>query len=355
MKVDEELLLVAYDAGDLNDEEFILLYDLNRRNNLNLPYWDYPRFVLDNLENEECISEFRFEKNDIYFLSEVLEIPKFVVCYNGTKVAAVEALCIFLKRFAYPCRYLDMISRFGRPVPELCFFSKHILKFIYERWVFLLSTMNQQWLSPANLQVFADAVHDKGASLENCWGFVDGTVRPISRPGENQRILYNGHKKVHAIKFQSVVTPNGLIANLYGPVEGRKHDSGMLGDSGLFRELQQCAHGPNNNILCIYGDPAYPLRPQLMGPFKGVAITPLQHAWNKSMSEVRISVEWIFGDVINYLKFLDFQKGLKFKLSAVGKMYLVCALMQNARTCLYGNTTSKYFDLPPVLIDNYFQ
>ena len=47
MKVDDELLLVAYDAGDLNDEEFILLYDLNRRNNLNLPYWDYPRFVLD--------------------------------------------------------------------------------------------------------------------------------------------------------------------------------------------------------------------------------------------------------------------------------------------------------------------
>ena len=23
-------------------------------------------------------------------------------------------------------------------------------------------------------------------------------------------------------------------------------------------------------ILCIYGDPAYPVRPQLMGPLKGV-------------------------------------------------------------------------------------
>ena len=183
--------------------------------------------------------------------------------------------------------------------------------------------MNQQWLSPANFQVFADAVHDKGAPLENCWGFVDETVRPICRPGENQRILYNGHKKVHAIKFQSVVTPNGLIANLYGPVEGRKHDSGMLGDSGFFRELQQYAHGPNNNILCIYGDPAYPLRPQLMDPFKGLAITPLQHAWNKSVSEVRISVEWIFGDVINYFKFLDFKKGLKLKLSNTGKMYIL--------------------------------
>ena len=80
--------------------------------------------------------------------------------------------------------------------------------------------------------------------------------------------MSNGHKKVHAIKFQSVVAPNGLIANLFGPVEGRRHDNGMLGDSGLLHKLQQHAHGPNGNILCIYGDPAYPLRQQLMGPFR---------------------------------------------------------------------------------------
>ena len=80
---------------------------------------------------------------------------------------------------------------------------------------------NQQWLSPNNLQIFADAIHDKGAPLENYWGFVDGTVRPIYRPGKNQRIIYNGHKKVHTIKFQSLVAPSGQIANLFGPVETR--------------------------------------------------------------------------------------------------------------------------------------
>ena len=50
------------------------------------------------------------------------------------------------------------------------------------------------------------------------WGFVDGTVRPICHPTKNQKVAYNGHKKVHAIKFQSVVAANGLIANLFGPV-----------------------------------------------------------------------------------------------------------------------------------------
>ena len=30
--------------------------------------------------------------------------------------------------------------------------------------------------------------------------------------------MYNGHKRVHALKFQSIALPNGLIANMYGPV-----------------------------------------------------------------------------------------------------------------------------------------
>ena len=46
-----------------------------------------------------------------------------------------------------------------------------------------------------------------------CFGFVDKTVRPISRPDERQRIVYNGHKRVHALKFQSLSLANGLIEN----------------------------------------------------------------------------------------------------------------------------------------------
>ena len=94
------------------------------------------------------------------------------------------------------------------------------MDYIYSNWNQLLRNLVQAWLSRANLATFADAVHNKGAALDNCWGFVDGTVRPVDRPGKDQRILYNGHKKVHSIKFQSVATPNGLVANLFGPIRG---------------------------------------------------------------------------------------------------------------------------------------
>lgn len=46
--------------------------------------------------------------------------------------------------------------------------------------------MNQAWLPPPNLQIFVDIINEKGAPLNNCWGFVDRTLRVISRPGENQ-------------------------------------------------------------------------------------------------------------------------------------------------------------------------
>ena len=81
------------------------------------------------------------------------------------------------------------------------------------------------------MQEYAEVIHEKGAALENSWGFIDGTVRAISRTETNQRVMYNGHKKMHVIKFQSIVAPNGLIGNLYGPVEGKRHDSAMLAQS----------------------------------------------------------------------------------------------------------------------------
>lgn len=175
----------------------------------------------------------------------------------------------------------------------------------------LLLSLCQPWLFPANIQNFAEVIHGKGAPLENCWGFVDGTVRPLTRPSKSQRILYNGHKRVHSIKFQSVVAPNGLVANLFGPVEGKRHDSAMLAESGLLQKLNQFSHAPDGTVLCIYGGPAYPIRTHLLSPFKGAGLTAVQQEFNKSMSKVRIAVEWVFGDIINYFAFLDFKKKIE--------------------------------------------
>ena len=110
------------------------------------------------------------------------------------------------------------LSIFGRPIPEISMTSNTVIDFIFQHHGRRMSEWNHTILNHHALQTYAEAVSDKGAVLDSCFGFVDGTVRPICRPKTNQRIVYNGRKRVHALKFQSIAIPNGLISNLYGPV-----------------------------------------------------------------------------------------------------------------------------------------
>ncbi|CAB4032157.1 Hypothetical predicted protein [Paramuricea clavata] len=292
-------------VNDIIDEsEFVALYDNTKTKSPEFQYWEYQKveMQLQYMTNDECRSDFRVDLADLAVLAEALRIPEKFVCPNRTVATGMEGLCVALRRFAYPCRFSDMIPRFGRSVSELCVIASEMTDHIYNTHGYLLTDLNQPGLHPDRLQEHANAVHDAGGALENCWGFVDVTVRPICRPGENQRVMYNGHKRIHAIKFQSVVAPNGLIANLYGPIEGKRHDAGMLRMSGLLDQLDQPT-----------------------------------------------------GDIINYFKFMDFKKNLKIGLSAVGKMYSVCALLRNALTCFYGSTTSSYFGVDPPTLQEYYQ
>ena len=94
--------------------------------------------------------------------------------------------------------------------------------------------------------------------------------------------------------------------------EGRKDDAGMLADSNLLADLNPYALSPAGRPLCIYGDPAYSLRVNLQSPFRNAVLTAQMEVYSEAMSFVRSSVEWLFGDIVNYFKFLDFKKNLKF-------------------------------------------
>ena len=216
-----EALLLGYSEGWLDEMEFLPLYDLNTSENLEFPYDSYDQFNLDDIDEAECIAEFRFEKRHILQLEEVLQIPALLKCDQRSVFTGTEGLCLLLKRLAYPCRYSDLIYRFGRPVPVLCMITNKVIDYIYDTHHRKITNWNNGILNPVSLQMYADAISAKGAALDNCFGFIDGTVRAISKPGERQRVMYNGHKRIHGIKFQSVTLPNGLIANMYGPV-GKK-------------------------------------------------------------------------------------------------------------------------------------
>ena len=192
-----DALLFAHGSGLLAVDDCMLLCDLYKPKNPDMYNENYEKFSIN---------------EDIYQLLDALQLPPELMCYNGIKLDSFEALSIFLMRFAYPCRFADLVPAFGRPIPHLCMITNEVMNILYQRWGHLLSNLNRPWLSPNNLQQYADTLREKGAALANCWAFIDEAVRPVSRAGRNQRVLYNGHKKVHAIKFQSISAPNGLIA-----------------------------------------------------------------------------------------------------------------------------------------------
>ena len=87
---------------------------------------------------------------------------------------------IFTFRLAYPCRYVDLwtvCSIFVRPVPEICMIFNNVLDWIYNTHGLHLTSWNQPFLSPDSLEEYANAIHQQGSPLTNCFGFVDGTIR----------------------------------------------------------------------------------------------------------------------------------------------------------------------------------
>ena len=116
----------------------------------------------------ELKAEFRFGRGELGLLTEVLQIPESFTRSNGTVASGFGALLMFLKRFSYPCCLSDMVPRFGRCIPEMSLILAEVTDFIVTTHGHLLSDLNQ----PAQLQLFAQAIHRKGAALDNCWALL---------------------------------------------------------------------------------------------------------------------------------------------------------------------------------------
>jgi hypothetical protein len=206
------------------------------------------------------------------------------------------------------------------------------------------------------MPLYDNLIREKcGGAMTHVWGFIDGTLRRICRPTYDQRVAYSGHKRCHGVKFQSVVTPDGLIALLYGGMEGSRHDSTMLAESKLLNTLQALMPGDNGlPIYKLYGDPAYSISLYLCKAFPNAAPGSNEAQWNKAMSSVRQIVEWGFKEIVAQWKFLNNKEEMKVFKIPVAQFYICGAFLTNLRNCYYGGQISQYFcDDARLTIDEY--
>ena len=87
------------------------------------------------------------------------------------------------------------------------------LMFIYEQRKDFLY-WDAQRLTANQLAAYCNAIDTPGNRI---YGFIDGTHRSICRPSTmDQKFFYSGYKKVHSVKFQAIMAPDGLIIHLAG-------------------------------------------------------------------------------------------------------------------------------------------
>ncbi|KAL1483248.1 hypothetical protein MTO96_033326 [Rhipicephalus appendiculatus] len=198
----------------------------------------------------------RFEKEDIRKLLVALRIPEMVVTAKRVPIYGDEALCITLRRLAYPNRLKDIEDFFGRHSSTISPLTTEVLRYIDEKFFQLLDDgNNRSWLTIDTLENFA-----KVRSNES------GLEAALVRVGDCN-----------------------------------------FGSSQAYAKLEKLVQGH----YCLYGDPAYPLRPLLLKPYSGASLTPEQVAFNKAMSSVRQAVEWGFGKIAGLSGFVDLKKKTK--------------------------------------------
>lgn len=306
-----------------------------------------------------CVQLFRFRRTDIMRLVPIIAWPPTQrrTRYNGYATDPLMATCIVLRRLATPARWCDLELLFGKHGPQLSIIFREALGiFMRENGNLLDSAIPATFMSDRASR-YASSILTRNGCLNNVVAFIDGTVIGVARPGGNfvmQLVLYNGHKRKHAIKFQAVTTPDGLCIHLHGPEVGRRHDMYLYACSGLDDHLPQILSIDGKQYI-VYGDSGYTWRVFLEVPFSGANVTVVQRAFNKAMSKVRITVEWFFMEVKRLWGLTDADRKLRLGEMPAGLIYRAAVLLTNLRNCVSPNIISQYFACAPPSLEEYIR
>ena len=304
---------------------------------------------IEDMEDLLFESKFRFTKQEVGVMVGLMQLPDRIVLPRNYTCSGTTMLLVVLFRLASPTTLLSMETYFGQKLEKISRIFNNGIAYLFQKYNDRL--LLDLGIIDGRKDLYCQAISNMcGQLLLRCFGFIDASLMRCCRPIVFQEAVYNGHKRGHGLKFQSVLLPDGLIGHLFGPVEGRRHDTSVLEYSGLLNNLQQ--HFPG---YYLFGDQGYPIHASLISPFRGHNRTPEQVAWNGEMSRVRISVEWGFHLIGSKWAHLQFAQQQKILLVPTAKTYLVAGMLTNIHNCFHPNQVSQYFGLEPPTVEEYLR
>lgn len=298
-------------------------------------------------------AHFRFERHEAELIINELALPSHIVTSHRDKAPVLEVFCMMCMKFAYPTRYCTMLREYGRSQSAMSRLIKALRSELYDRYSH--SLRHPRPLCEDECACFASKCRSKCGN-PIVVGFIDGTVREITKPTVLQGPLYNGKDRKHSLKYQAINTPDGIIRHLAGPYPGSRHDQFMLKESRILEWIGLFPPQANTGWPhVIYADCGYSTVPgKIEVPFADEAVNPVHAGYNNAMTTVRISVEWAFGGILRHWASLGWVPDQQLlSQRKIGQIYFVAALLTNLLNCVRPNQTSQYFDCTPPSLSEY--
>jgi hypothetical protein len=367
------LFVLSKDSETLEDDDdlfFLLVELLARKKFLRLPpviprgYWD-----LDAYEQAELKFRFRFERANILALAEfIFGNLVFVKTDERDKCHVVEALCMYLRALSGTFRLRDLVEESHTSRERLSRIINHVAGMVFFCARSALFGLDEVYIKD-NIEDWTVAVQKVAKDYETgIYAFIDGKLFFTTRLTWCKRVIFSGHKKRPGLKFQTVIAPNGLLINAYGPAPGRNHDSNVLTKSGILPTLRQlhawgvlnqpANYDPSMPLrgISIYGDSAYPKRLGLFSAYKKFQLdaVPARKPIQDGLVEARSEIEHFYGNLILQWRGISNQLEMKNGLRPVGQYIMATLFFQNCFVCAEGSSqTSKKFGLKPPTLTQY--
>ena len=126
---------------------------------------------------------FRFVKSNVIRMMAAVTwaVQKTCTSRNRYRTTQILATCIVLRRLACPARWVDLELMFGKRRPHLSEIYWEALETMWRTYKQLMTTVDSAFVGK-RANEWAEAIHVKSSALQNCVGFIDGTVNGIARP-----------------------------------------------------------------------------------------------------------------------------------------------------------------------------
>eukprot|EP01035_Chromulina_nebulosa_P018566 gene18566-24289_t len=264
---------------------------------------------IESFSDEDCWKLFRTRKTDLYRLRRALKLDQDVfIADNGTKFTGDEILLIGLHTYCISGP-IDQTTSFRFSL-ELSQLSRAFNNLSY--WVDLFP-----YFAECISKRLADScdIHYPAGSFR-VFGFHDDTVIATCPPPNGERhdnyiqmAFYNGWKRHHGYKYQTLELPNGMCADMYGPTSFIHHDLELLRDSKLNEKLADIQLGRIHQYVS-YGDGIFPIDSHTIGKHIGNT-TKEERYENRMMSKIRIANEWDYGSTADLFPFIKWRAAQK--------------------------------------------